>query len=179
MLGLKVDERLEFFQVFPDYDTFAEWYKSTDLSDDDNDVPSKKTFALIFNEYACNHICMYEYSFKLHFANELYTYYKEFEATTEEIDKLMALEDEEIAKNQFHITNVAQIPEEGHSTDTETVDFISTQQKDFNQMGELETRRTQLANKRAYTVKAFLKRFKHLFIKVISPYYTHLYNAEE
>ena len=70
------------------------------------------------------------------------------------------------------ITNYANIPETASSTDVEEVDFITNQQKAINKKGKLQIKKEQLSNKRTFTVKTFLNRFRHLFIKVISPAYT-------
>ena len=121
-----------FKNIFPSYKDFADWYKSIPLSENEDDVPSSITFTLIAYEYNDSHVCMSPESFKEHFANDLYTYYKEFEATTSGIKELMALTDEDIAIADAMITNVANTPETEMSTDTETVDFISTHQKMIN-----------------------------------------------
>lgn len=163
-----------FKDIFPDYDTFKSWYQSTGLSADANDVPKAVTFRLIANEYNDSHVNLSDESFKEHFANDIYTYYKEFEATTQGIIDLMNLTDDEIAIADNMITNFAQIPETESSTNVEEVDFISNQQKIINKKGLLQIKREQLANKRIFTVKTFLNRFRHLFIKIISPAYTYV-----
>lgn len=163
-----------FKDIFPDYDTFKSWYQSTGLSAYANDVPKAVTFRLIANEYNDSHVNLSDESFKEHFANDIYTYYKEFEATTQSIIDLMNLTDDEIAIADNMITNFAQIPETESSTNVEEVDFISNQQKIINKKGLLQIKREQLANKRIFTVKTFLNRFRHLFIKIISPAYTYV-----
>ena len=171
----KVYETPLFKDIFQDYESFAEWYKQTGLSDDDTDVPSKKTFTLIFNEYADCHSAFAPFDFKCHFANDLYTYYREFEETTKSLLELMKLTDDEIANADTMIINNANIPETESSTDEETVDFISQQQKTINKKGKLQIKREQLSNKRAFTTNRFLNRFKHLFIKILSSAYTPVY----
>lgn len=161
-----------FKNIFPDYNTFATWYKGLPLSDDDNDCPSEKTFTLIAFEFNDSHSVFSPDSFKEHFANDIYTYYREFEATTKSILDLMKLTDDEIAVENQNILNIANIPETESSTDEEVVDFISTQNKTINKKGKLQIKKEQLASKRAFTVKTFINRFRHLFIKVISPAYT-------
>ena len=163
-----------FKNIFPDYQTFSEWYSETPLSDDSNDVPSKKTFTLIAYEYNDSHVAMSPDSFKEHFANELYTYYKEFEETTKIIKELMSLRENDLRIGDRLITNIADIPETESSTNVEEVDFISNQQKQFTEKSKLQVKREELSSKRAFTVKTFLKRFKHLFIKVLSPAYTYV-----
>lgn len=158
-----------FKNIFPDYDTFASWYKETGLSDDENDCPSKKTFILISNEYNDSHVCSSVESFKQRFANEIYTYYKEFEQTTKSIDELMNLTDQEISIAGQTIVNSADVPETENSTDIESVDYISNQTKNIVKKGNLQIKKEQLSNKRTYTVKTFINRFRHLFIKIISP----------
>lgn len=160
-----------FKNVFPDYKSFKDWYLSTPLSDDNTDVPSEKTFTLIAYEYNDSHIAYSVEGFKQHFANDIYTYYKEFEATTKSIIELMKLTDEEISTADSMIVNTANIPETENSTDEEVVDFISTQQKHINKKGKLQIKREQLSSKRIFTVKTFIGRFRHLFIKIISPAY--------
>lgn len=168
-----------FKNVFQDYNTFINWYTNNPLSDGITDCPSIKTFTLIANEYNDSHIAFSEESFKEHFANDIYTYYKEFEATTKGISDLMNITDEEIAIENQNIVNYASIPETESSTDEEVVDFISNQQKTINKKGKLQVKREQLSNKRAFTVKTFLKRFKHLFITIISPAYTFVVGEPE
>lgn len=160
-----------FKNIFPDYQTFKNWYTSTPLSDDENDVPSEKTFTLISYEYNDSHVCHTEESFKQHFANDIYTFYKEFEETTKSIIELMKLTDEEIATADSMIINTANIPETESSTDEEVVNFISNQQKHINKKGNLQVKKEQLSSKKIFTVKTFLGRFRHLFIKVLSPSY--------
>lgn len=161
-----------FKNIFPTYSDFKTWYQSSGLSDNSEDVPSLKTFTLIFNEYSCSHCCMSVDDFKGRFANELFTYYKEFEATTKAISDLMALTDKDIRISDRIINNTADIPETTSTTDAEEVDYISAQQKQISVKGNLQVKRELLSSKRAFTVKSFLNKFKHLFIKVISPSYT-------
>lgn len=168
-----------FKDIFPDYDTFATWYKNCGLSDDDSDVPQKKTFLLIYNEYADCHSAFYDEDFRNHFANDIYTYYREFEETTKSILDLMKLTDDDITIADNTILNVADIPETKSSTDIDKVDFISQQQKTISVKGKLQVKREQLSNKRALTTKTFLGRFKHLFVKILSPSYTAVYVEEE
>ena len=167
-----------FKDIFPDYQTFKTWYEQTPLSDGDGDSPNARTFALISNEYSDCHVAFTSEGFKEHFANDIYTYYKEFEATTKSINELMALTDDQIQLENQSIMNLANIPETESSTDEETVDFISQQQKHISKKGMLQVKREQIANKRAYTVHSFLNRFKHLFIRIISPAYTFVVKEE-
>ena len=169
----RIDYETKLFKnIFPDYQSFADWYRGTPLSDSETDVPSLKTFTLIAFEFNDSHTSLSAESFKEHFANDIYTYYREFEATSKSIIDLMNLTDEEISIADSMITNFANIPETASSTDVEEVDFITNQQKAINKKGKLQIKKEQLSNKRAFTVKTFLNRFRHLFIKVISPAYT-------
>lgn len=168
------DYRL-FKNIFPTYEDFASWYKSLPLSDDNTDCPSAKTFALIAFDYNDSHSSFSPESFKEHFAIDLYTYYKEFEATTKAIDDIMKLTDSEIAVSDVSILNVADIPENTYDTGDDLVNFVSNQQRTMNKKGNLQIKKEQLANKRAYTVRSFLNKFKHLFIKVIAPGFTQVY----
>lgn len=161
-----------FKNIFPNYQSFKEWYTATPLSDSQNDCPNEKTFTLIAYEYNDSHVSLSPESFKERFANDIYTYYREFEATTKGIIDLMELTDKDIAIADEMITNVANIPETENSTNAEEVDFITTQQKNINKKGKLQIKKEQLANKRTFTVRTFINRFRHLFIKVISPAYT-------
>ena len=170
---LDFDTRL-FKNIISDYESFKTWYTSLPLSDGEEDVPSEKTFTLIAYEYNDCHSCFDPVIFKQKFANDLYTYYKEFEATTKSIDDLMALTDEDISIDNKVITNMADIPETENTTDVEEVDFVSQQTKNINKKGKLQIKREQLSNKRAYTVKTFLKRFRHLFVKVGTPSYVNV-----
>lgn len=168
-----------FKNIFPSYQDFVSWYTSTPLSDNSFDVPTLRTFTLIAYEYNDSHVNLSVESFKQRFANDLYTYYKEFEATTKTIDELMQMTDDEISIAGNMITNIANIPETASGTDEETVDFISQQQKMINKKGKLQIKREQLSNKRSYTTKSFLNKFRHLFIKIISPAYTNVYGEPE
>ena len=161
-----------FKNLFPNYETFKNWYLSTPLSDDTTDVPSEKTFTLIAYEYNVSHCAMQEEDFKQHFAIDIYTFYKEFEATTKSISDLMNLTDDEIAIADQMITNYANTPETASSTDTTSIDFISNQQKVINEKGKLQVKKEQLSSKRVFTVRQFLKRFKHLFMVVLDTPYT-------
>lgn len=168
-----------FKNIFSDYNVFSTWYKSTPLSEDENDVPSLKTFTLIAYEFNDSHTSLSPESFKQHFANDLYTYYKEFEATSKSITELMQLTDDEIATADTSITNVADIPEDTYNTSSIEVNFVSSQQKTTNRKGVLQVKREQLSNKRTFTVKTFLNRFRHLFIKICSPSYTFVVKEED
>lgn len=161
-----------FKNIFPNYETFASWYKSTPLSDGENDVPTKKTFSLIAYEYNDNHVAFTDESFKERFAIDIYTYYREFEETTKSIIAMMQLTDEEIATADSYITNTAVIPETAMSTNVEEVDFVTSQQKQINKKGKLQVKREQLSTKRTFTTRTFIKRFKHLFVKIIDDAYT-------
>ena len=159
-----------FKNIFPTYEDFHNWYVGTPLSDG-TDCPSERTFTLIAYEYNDCHVAFSPESFKQRFANDIYTFYREFEATTEVIMDLMKLTDEEISTSDEMITNYANIPETESSTSAEEVDFITTQQKNINKKGKLQIKKEQLANKKAFTVKTFINRFRHLFIKIVSPAY--------
>jgi len=168
-----------FMDIFPDYQTFATWYKSIPLSDNAQDCPNEKTFTLIAYEYNDSHCAFSEESFKNRFANILYTFYKEFEETTKEIISLMNIPDTSVALDDSTTTNMANIPETEQSTNTEILDFISQQQRTINRKGELRVRREQLSNKRTFTTKTFLNRFRGLFIRIISPHFLQLINEED
>lgn len=161
-----------FKNIFPDYDTFEEWYLTTGFAESADECPERTTFQLIFNEYSCSHVSMSPDDFKGHFANDLYTYFQEFEATTRAIAELMTLTDEDIEIADSIVNNVADIPETAASTDNTTADFISSQNKQITLKGKLQVKRELLSTKRAFTVRSFLAKFKHLFIKVLSPAYT-------
>ena len=177
MEGLTKETDL-FKNIFPDYDTFKTWYTQCGLSDGVTDVPSIKTFKLIFYRFADSHVRFSNDSFKGQFAIDLYTNYKEFEATTAAIDTMMSLTANDISTDSSMIMNLANIPETESSTDTEVVNFIGTQQKTINKKGSLRISKDLLGAKRAYTVKSFLKKFEHLFVRIFSPYYVYLYKDE-
>lgn len=169
----RIDYETRLFKnIFPNYQSFSDWYRSTPLSDGVEDVPSLKTFTLIAFEFNDSHTSLSVESFKEHFANDIYTYYREFEATSKSIIDLMNLTDDEISIADSMITNFANIPETESSTNIEEVDFITNQQKAINKKGKLQIKKEQLSNKRTFTVKTFLNRFRHLFIKIISPAHT-------
>ena len=155
-----------FNDIFPTYETFSSWWNSS--YSEISVVPSKLTFMLIQSEYRESHIAFDEIGFKDRFFVDLYTYVREFEATTRAIDDLMNLSDEDIAISGSMVQNIADIPERQNSTNAEEVNFISQQQKMINKKGTLQIKREQLINKKAYTVKSFIKRFRHLFIRVLS-----------
>ena len=164
-----------FKDVFTNLDTFGAWKQTLPF-----DFPmSKETFYLIFYKYACSHIAFSEEDFKLHFANDLYTYVAEFEATTKAIKDLMSLTDEDIAITDSMVNNIANIPENAYNTDSENVNFISQQQKTISKKGKLTIKKEQLYNKNTLTTNTFLKRFQHLFIKILSPAYTLVYEEPQ
>lgn len=160
-----------FKNIFPDYNSFKDYYLSTPLSDNEDDVPSEKTFTLIAFRYNDSHSSRSVESFKQQFSIDIYTFYKEFEQTTKSIDELMKLTDDEISIADTMITNFADTPETRNTTNAETADYISNQQKTINKKGNLQVKKEQVSNKRIYTVKTFLGRFKHLFVNVLSPSY--------
>lgn len=171
MLG---QNNILFKDIFPNYEIFSNWWIGTGLADYDGvnySVPERITFTLIANQYNCSHVAYSLEGFYQHFANDIYTYYKEFEETTKTINELMSLTDDEISIADQMVINMAVVPEETSSTDVETVDYISQQQKTISKKGKLQVKKEQLSNKRSYTVKTFLKRFKHLFINILSPAY--------
>jgi len=167
--------RGEYFKnIFANYGVFSDWYKTTPLSETTTDVPSLKTFTLISYEYNDSTSSMSVEGFKQHFAIDIYTYYKEFEATTKSIVDLLNVTDDEISVADSMITNVANIPENASSTDVLDVGFISNQQKTIQKKGILQIRKEQLSSKRTFTTKTFIGRFKHLFINVLSPSYNYV-----
>lgn len=168
-----------FKNIFPEYEDFADWYTSLPLSDGEEDVPSERTFSLIAYEYNDSHVRFSDESFRQHFALDIYTFYKEFEATTQAIDNLMGLDEDDISIEDSIITNMADVPEVISSTDAEQVDYVSTQNKTINKKGKLRITKELLSNKRAYTTRTFLKRFSHLFIRVFSPYYNFVVEDDE
>lgn len=171
-----------FKNIFPTYESFFEWWATTGLADFNGvnySAPSRVTFTLIANQYNCSHIAYSLEGFYQHFANDIYTYYKEFEETTKTINELMSLTDDEISIADQMIINMAVVPEETSSTDVESVDYISQQQKTISKKGKLQIKKEQLSSKRSYTVRTFLKRFKHLFINVLSPAYNFVVSEPE
>lgn len=158
-----------FNDIFPSYDAFSSWWNEN--KEDLTWIPQKITFRLIQAEYRESHIAFDEVGFLDHFFIDLYTYVKEFEETTKAIDDLMSLSDNDIAISGSMVQNIADIPESESSTNVEEVNFVSQQQKMINKKGTLQIKKEQLVNKKAYTVKTFLKRFRHLFIKVLSSAY--------
>ena len=173
-MEMQIHNTKVFNDIFPDYETFKNWYEKYELI-----VPNKLTFMLIQAEYRVSHVAYTEESFKDHFFIDLYTYVKEFEQTTSAIDNLMSLTDEELSINGSMILNVADVPEVPNSTDADTANFISQQQKTITKKGNLQIKREQLSNKRVYTVKSFLKKFKHLFIKILSTAYVDVIEEPE
>lgn len=168
-----------FKNIFKSYNDFKTWYRQTGLSDDENDVPSQKTFTIIANEYNDSHVAMSPESFKERFANDLYSYYQEFEQTTKAISDLMKLTDKDIEFDNSIIMNIANIPEDGYTTSSEEVDFVTAQQKQISKKGKLQVSKELISNKRSFTVKTFLNRFRHLFIKVLTPAYTYVVVEDE
>lgn len=160
-----------FKDVFPDYNSFKDFWIDTDIGTDKN-LPSKTAFGVVSIQYCSSHIAFTEDEFKLRFCLEMYTYAKEFEETSKAIDQLMSLSPEEMAISSEAIINFAEIPETELSTDAETVNFISNQQKSINKKGKLQVLRELITNKRSYTTRSFLRKFQHLFIKILSPAYT-------
>lgn len=142
------------------------------------DIPTLKTFSTIFYEYADNNIAFSNESFKLKYANIMATYYKEYEQTTKAITNLMNLTDNDIAIDNYIITNSAEIPETPSSTSIEEVDYVSVQQKNFTKKGKLQISKELLYNKKSYTTKTFLNRFRYLFIRILSDSYTPVYEDE-
>lgn len=166
----------KFKDVFSDYSAFSTWWNSTPFR---NIIIDEITFTLIAYEYNDSTLTYTEEGFKQHFAIDLYTYAKEFQETTRAIDELMQVTDEEIATAESMITNFAEIPETVNSTNVEEVDFVSNQQKVINKKGILKIKKEQLGNKRTYTTKTFLKRFKHLFIMIYSSGYVPVFGEPE
>lgn len=142
------------------------------------DIPSIKTFALLFHEYCDNHIAYDIVSFMMKYANVMCTYYKEYEQTSKAIDKLMNLTEDDIAIDNCIITNSADIPETESSTNVEEVNYVSVQQKNINKKGKLQISKELLYNKKSYTTKTFLNRFRHLFIRILSHSHTALYEED-
>ena len=161
-----------FKNIFKTYDVFRGWYRNTPFCESDEDIPSEKTYSLIAYRYNDSHLSMTEESFLQHFAIELYTYVKEFEETTKAINELMKLDENDFYVDNTMITNIADIPEKLYDTDSDKVDFVSSQQKMINKKGKLRVKKEQLASKRALTTRTFLKRFKYLFITILSSPYT-------
>lgn len=180
----KAYETSLFKDIFPTYNDFEEWYTSTPLSDnlysdEANDVPSERTFTILFYEYSDSHVAFSDESFKNRFAVDIYTYYKEFEATTKAIDDLMSLTDNDIIVDGAMITNVADVPETTSTTNIDVVNYISQQQKAISTKGKLRISKELISAKRAYTVRSFVKKFDHLFQRVYSPYYTFVVRDDE
>ena len=172
-----------FCQVFPDYDTFREWYQSIPLSTN-GDCPNEKTYTLILYQYADSHIAYSVEGFKQKLAKTLYTYYKEFEKTTNAIDELMDLSDEDVAIANVSTLNMADTPETAFDTDDgmkedSAVDYTSQQQKTIHRKGKMQVKREQLSNKRAYTVTTFLNRFTYLFVRILSTPYNWMWGDDD
>lgn len=166
-----------FKDIFPNFETFIEWYSKTPFYTA-NSIDGG-TFYLILYEYADSHVAFSEESFKQKFAIDLYTYVKEFQETTKAINDLMELTDNQLLDNGKMITNIADIPATPSSTDVGSVNFITQQQKILNEKPLLQIKKEQLSNKRILTVKTFLNRFRHLFIRIISEQYNLVYGEED
>ena len=166
-----------FKDVFPTYADFVGWYNGEVFST--GGTPSETTFKLIAYEFNDSHIAFSEDSFKEHFAIDLFTYYKEFEETCAAINVLMQMNYDEASMGDSNILNIANIPETEDNTSSTEVNFISQQQKNINIKNQTQVRREQISNKRHYATKAFLNKFRHLFIKILSPAYTFVIQEKE
>lgn len=164
-----------FKDVFPDYQTFLDWYSQTPFATTFNKSPNIVTFNIIYNEYCVSHLAFSEEVFKCKFSNDIYTYFEDFEQESEAIKDLMALTSEDIVKAGSTVVNFADIPEKTSDTDAEVVDFVSQQQKTNMFRSELESKREVIRNKRELSVRRFLSRFRHLFMRIISPDYIKVY----
>ena len=169
-----------FKDVFPGYQAFKSWYSTTIFrAVYANSIPNEVTFGLIYNEYCVSHLAFSEEVFKRKFANYLYTYFEDFEQESDAIRDLMALTSSQILKAGTTVVNMADIPEQLNSTDTDVVNFVSQQQKTNMFRSELDAKREIIRNKRELSVKRFLGRFRHLFMRIISPDYIKVYVEEE
>lgn len=168
-----------FKDIFPDYQSFSTWYATTLFHLSSGQAPNAITFSIIYNEYCASHVAYSEEVFKNKFANDLYTYYEDFEQESAAIKDLMKLTSEDIIKAGSTVTNFADIPEKTSDTDAEVVDFVSQQQKTNMFRSELEAKREVIRNKRELSVRRFLSRFRHLFIRIISPDYIKVYVEDE
>lgn len=167
------------------YNAFKTWYRTqSHFSDSDTDVPKEKTFWLIASEFMDSHVAFSDVDFYNHFAVKLYTYYKEFEKKTDIINSLLELTEEQVTTEYSDVSNTADVPETPTNTSATVVDYISRQNKLMHLKGKLQANLDLLDNKKAYTVDAFLAKFRPLFIKVVSPEYnygfgTNVYAGEE
>ena len=168
-----------FKDIFPDYQSFSTWYSNTPFHLLYGQMPDIVTFTIIYNEYCVSHVSYSDEVFKNKFANDLYTYFEDFEQESAAIRDLMKLTSEEVIKAGSTVLNIADIPEQVNSTDAETVSFVSQQQKTNMFRSELEAKREIIRNKRELSVRRFLGRFRHLFMKIISPDYIRVYVEEE
>lgn len=176
-MQVQMQETKVFNDIFSNYEEFVSWLNES--YGEEIHIPRKTTFLLIQAEYRVSHIAFTPDTFKDKFFIDLYTYCKEFEKTSDAIDELMDLSDEEISLEGSMIVNMADIPENPSSTNIDTVDFVSQQQKTLSKKGTLQIKREQLSSKRAYTVKTFLKRFRHLFIRILATPYVNVIGEPE
>lgn len=168
-----------FKDIFPDYLTFSNWYDATIFAINGEKRPNNIIYQLIYNEYCVSTIAFSEEVFKGKFSNDLYTYCSDFEQECAAIKDLMALTSEEVAEAGTTVLNIADVPETLSSTDVDIANYISQQQKTISKRGKLEVKRERVRNMREFSVRRFLGRFRHLFIRIISPDYVRVYVEDE
>lgn len=176
-----------FADIFPDLQTFQEVYETCGIpavlkSGGEYEEYSLATvYALLAAEYMCSHIApSSEDRFKLKFMSILYTYGPTWQRDMMLQKKLLDMSEEDILKGGKAIYNKALNPDVAPGTSAlEELEYIS-EQNTTNYLKNRPDAYNEIRSGLAPSVtRAFVERFRELFIKVGYPDYPLLYVEEE
>lgn len=166
MYNKQIYNTLAFKDIFKDYNEFINTYKDSVIFDG-IDLPSERTFQLIFNEYATSNVASTKESFIRRFENVLYERFEQFEA---DIQLKGNARDGSIdfKDGGGMIENIAAAPNNEGTTHADIIQSLDQQTRITTDEGKVAEYSRKMMYNRPYIIRQFLNQFRSLFIKLIA-----------
>lgn len=164
MFNKQVYNTLTFKDIFGSYEDFKEIYEDSVLFDI---IPSRKTFQILFNEYASSNVSTSKESFIRRFENVLFEHYERFEMDMN-LKKMARDGSIDFKDGGGIIENIATAPNNEGNTDSDLVKSLDQQTKIATDEGPVAEYSRKMMYNKPYIIRQFLNQFRSLFIKIIA-----------
>lgn len=156
--------------IFPDYESFLETYTGSGLPNRFKDLDFLKTiYFVLMGEYAASSIAaMSEDLFRVRFLTLVHSYGPQLERELQIQDDLLKMSTEELMVSSKAVYNTALNPSEAPSTDTiDELPYINQQNTTKHVRSKLDAYMMLEELLNDNLIKDFIKRFDHLFVRVL------------
>lgn len=156
--------------IFPDYESFVETYTGSGLPNRFKDLEFLKTiYFVLMGEYAASSIAaMSEDLFRVRFLTLVHAYGPQLERELQIQDDLLKMSTDELMVSSKAVYNTALNPSEAPSTDTiDELPYINQQNTTKHVRSKLDAYMLLEELLNDNLIKDFIKRFDHLFVRVL------------